>query len=735
MYGTGGALRRRIEPPEVEDLLGRLRASERTVAEQRARLLCQEGLLLNAQERSARLSATAECSAEAMYSSSDGLITSWNPGAETLYGYSEAEATGEPVQIVYPSGRDDELADITLRMEKGEAIAPHRTVRRRKDGSLVQVSLSLSPIRNEDGQICGTAAVGRDLSEADRLIDELRDSEARYRSIVESAQEGIALISVEGTFSFANHRMGELLGVPAGELIGTSAFNLVDLGSAPAAGGRLAGRRSRKAGNYEVCSVCPDGSMVRLLISAAPQFDPDGAYTGSLCMASDLSGLRRVEEELAHLTLHDPLTGLPNRALLYDRIDHALIRRPLPPPSVALLFCDLDGFKGVNDSFGRQVGNQVLQIVGERLVAAAGQSDTVARLDGDEFLVLTEDAADETAALTLATRLRASVSEPIEAGGAEAVITCSVGVALTPVEDAAALVRHADTAMCRAKEDGRDRTVLFDEQLGDAATDRLGLLADLRHAVARGQLRLHYQPILALEGERVAGVEALVRWQHPQRGLVPPDEFIRLAETRGLIVDIGTWVLREACRQAALWVHAGPGGEALHMAVNISPLQLAPCAGLVGSVAEILRDSGVDPSMLVLEITESALMGNAEAALEILTQLKALGVNLAIDDFGTGYSSLVYLKRFPVDVLKVDRSFIGGLGQDPEDSAIVASVVGLARAVGLAAVAEGVETNEQLAALQELGCAFGQGYLWSRPVPAVELDQTVLSYNGQRSSP
>ena len=255
----------------------------------------------------------------------------------------------------------------------------------------VQVSLSLSPIRNEDGQICGTAAVGRDLSEADRLIDELRDSEARYRSIVESAQEGIALISVEGTFSFANHRMGELLGVPAGELIGTSAFNLVDLGSAPAAGGRLAGRRSRKAGNYEVCSVCPDGSMVRLLISAAPQFDPDGAYTGSLCMASDLSGLRRVEEELAHLTLHDPLTGLPNRALLYDRIDHALIRRPLPPPSVALLFCDLDGFKGVNDSFGRQVGNQVLQIVGERLVAAAGQSDTVARLDGDEFLVLTED--------------------------------------------------------------------------------------------------------------------------------------------------------------------------------------------------------------------------------------------------------------------------------------------------------------------------------------------------------
>jgi EAL domain-containing protein (putative c-di-GMP-specific phosphodiesterase class I) len=349
----------------------------------------------------------------------------------------------------------------------------------------------------------------------------------------------------------------------------------------------------------------------------------------------------------------------------------------------------------------------------------------VARLEGDRFVVLSGDAVN-TESVALATRLRAAVSQPIQAGGTEAVITCSVGVALAPADDAAALLLHADTAVCRAKQDGRDRTVLFDERLREMTTDRFGLLADLRHAVARDQLRLHYQPIVALEGESVVGVEALVRWQHPERGLVPPDEFIQLAENRGLIVDIGEWVLREACRQAALWTCAGAGGQPLHMAVNISALQLAPSAGLVDSVAEILRVSGVDPSMIVLEVTESALMGDAEAALGILTQLKALGVSLAIDDFGTGYSSLVYLKRFPVDVLKIDRSFIGGLGQDPEDSAIVASVVGLARAVGIVAVAEGVETTGQLVALQELGCEFGQGYLWSRPMPAIELDRTVL---------
>jgi diguanylate cyclase (GGDEF)-like protein/PAS domain S-box-containing protein len=559
------------------------------------------------------------------------------------------------------------------------------------------------------------------------LVSQLQVSEGRYRSIVETAQEGIALIGLDSTFTFANRRMGELLGRPVEDLIGVDAFSLIDMDSATEVISRLEERQQGTAGQYEVTSLRPDGRIARLLVSAAPQFDPDGAYAGSLCMVSDLSGLRRAEEELAHQALHDPLTGLPNRALLFDRIEQALARRSSENHTVAILFCDLDGFKDVNDSFGHHVGDQLLCVVAERLVAAVRPGDTVARIGGDEFIVLAEEVADETAALDLAARLRASVAWPIHAAGTEAVITCSIGVALAPAEDAAALVRHADAAMYRAKEGGRNRAELFDEELRDVATNRLGLLADLHHAVARGELRLHYQPIVALDGERVIGVEALVRWQHPERGLVPPDTFIRVAEDRGLIVEIGKWVLREACRQAARWTHAGPGGKSLHMAVNISARQLSPGAGLVESVAEILRDSGVDPSTLVLEITESALMGDAEAALRILTELKALGVRLAIDDFGTGYSSLVYLKRFPVDLLKIDMAFIRGLGQDPEDSAIVACVIGLARAVGIEAVAEGVETVAQLEALQALGCAFGQGYLWSRPVPAVDFDHTLLA--------
>jgi EAL domain-containing protein (putative c-di-GMP-specific phosphodiesterase class I) len=311
----------------------------------------------------------------------------------------------------------------------------------------------------------------------------------------------------------------------------------------------------------------------------------------------------------------------------------------------------------------------------------------------------------------------------------------SVGVAFASSGDSGELLRNADAAMYLAKQRGRNRAELFDEKLRQAAADRLSLLADLRHAVTRGELRLHYQPVFSLRGEHFLGVEALVRWQHPCRGLLFPDAFIPAAESANLIGDIGAWVLQTACRQAAAWAHAGAGGAPLHMAVNVSAKQLAHGSGLVPLVAAALRDARIDPATLVLEVTESAVMDDAEATLAILTELKGLGVKLAIDDFGTGYSSLVYLKRFPVDQLKVDRSFVSGLGTDSDDAAIVASVVGLARAVGIVAIAEGVETAGQLAALQRLGCTWGQGYLWSRPVPAEELDQVIRSGGFPRLTP
>ncbi|MGB9377831.1 MAG: EAL domain-containing protein, partial [Mycobacteriales bacterium] len=423
--------------------------------------------------------------------------------------------------------------------------------------------------------------------------------------------------------------------------------------------------------------------------------------------------------------LHDPLTGLPNRTLLSDRIDQALARGHRHAGTVVALFCDLDGFKEVNDTSGHHVGDAVLQEVATRLQAAVRPDDTVARMGGDEFVVLCEGMLNETAAFVLASRMIAAIAEPFVVVGNELHLSVSVGVAFATSDDAAELLRNADAAMYLAKQRGRNRAELFDEDLRLQAAHRLRLISDLRHAVQRDELRVHYQPVFSLVGEQMLGVEALVRWQHPSRGLLHPGEFVPAAEAADLIGDIGAWVLQTSCRQAARWAHAGPGGGPLRMAVNVSARQLAQGSDLVHLVAEALREARIDPGTLVLEVTETAVMDDAEATLAILTELKGLGVQLAIDDFGTGYSSLIYLKRFPVDQLKIDRTFVKGMGTDPDDSAIVASVVGLANAVGVGAIAEGVETIEQFKALQQLGCDFGQGYLWSPACPSEEIDELI----------
>ncbi len=519
----------------------------------------------------------------------------------------------------------------------------------------------------------------QDVTESWTAERSLRTSEERYRTIVENAQEGISILDPDGHFTFANQRTADLLGHDVSTLVGKKASLLLGaiVTSAPATPG-VPG-----TSQYEVTALRPDGSEINLLVSTAPILLAGSERAGSLCMMSDVSGLRQAEEELAHWALHDSLTGLPNRNLLVDRIGQTLTRASRQPGTVAALFCDVDDFKEVNDSFGHHVGDEVLKAVAARLRAAVRPSDTVARIGGDEFVVLCEGMDDESVAFGIASRVLTSVSLPLEVSGHELTLSVSVGVAFAVSPDAAELLRNADAAMYLAKKRGRNRAELFDEQLRQVAAERIGLIADLRHAVARSELRVHYQPVFTLDGEQLLGVEALVRWQHPQRGLLFPDAFIPAAETASLIGEIGAWVLHAACRQAALWAKAGPGGSPLHMAVNVSARQLAQGSGLVQLVAEELRSAGIDPATLILEVTESAVMDDAEQTLAILTDLKALGVRLAIDDFGTGYSSLIYLKRFPVDQLKVDRAFVSGLGTDPDDSAIVASVVSLARAVGI----------------------------------------------------
>ncbi|MBA2513011.1 MAG: EAL domain-containing protein [Solirubrobacterales bacterium] len=431
---------------------------------------------------------------------------------------------------------------------------------------------------------------------------------------------------------------------------------------------------------------------------------------------------RRARAELARSAQHDALTGLPNRTLLIDRIQHALNRRATGKSVLAVLFCDVDGFKAINDAYGHQAGDDVLRTVAQRVCSVVRPEDTVARISGDEFVVLCESLGASGDGVTLASRIGATVAEPIRADAGELVVTVSIGVAVVAQKvDATplALLRDADEAMYKAKRQGANGIELFDEHLRAMAASRLKLLSDMRQGDFNRQLCLRYQPVLSLECERAIGVEALIRWQHPLRGLLAPAEFIPLAETGDLIPAIGAWTMREACRQGANWTAVERGAP--RMFVNVSARQLAHGAGLVRSVKLALDESGFDPTALTLEVTETALMEDAEAALRVVNELDELGVGVAIDDFGTGYCSLVYLKGFPVTLLKIDRSFVAGVARNRHDAAIVRSVIELAHGFGIAAVAEGIETSRQLAALQGLGCTYGQGYFWSHAVPAAEL--------------
>jgi len=423
-------------------------------------------------------------------------------------------------------------------------------------------------------------------------------------------------------------------------------------------------------------------------------------------------------DQLARQAFRDPLTGLPNRALFVDRLALALTRTERRGELLAVLFLDLDRFKVINDSLGHSAGDQLLVGLSERLSACLRPEDTIARLGSDEFAVLLEDVKDASAVTAVAERLGTELQRPFLFEERELFITVSIGIGLTvsrgttPEE----ILRNADLAMHHAKARGKARYELFDKSMNKPEHDRLGLELDLRHAISHGDFTLHYQPVLALDSGRITEVEALVRWNHPKRGLLLPADFVSLTEETGLIVPLGRWITTEACRQLRQWQTAGEGAL-LVMSVNLSARQLQH-PHLVDEVAAALEETRIDPGTLRFEITETVVMQDAPSTLAKLEALKRLGVHLAIDDFGTGYSSLGYLKRFPVDTLKIDRSFVNGIGRDVEDTAIVRAVITVAKSLGLAVTAEGIETETQLGELRSLGCDRGQGYLFARPVPA-----------------
>jgi diguanylate cyclase (GGDEF)-like protein len=434
----------------------------------------------------------------------------------------------------------------------------------------------------------------------------------------------------------------------------------------------------------------------------------------------------RAEAELSRLAFYDTLTDLPNRALFLDRLDHALSRADRRHNIVGVLFLDLDNFKVVNDSLGHDVGDLLLKAVADRLRQSLRIGDTVARFGGDEFTILLEDLDHPDDAVATAERIVDVIRQPVLLESTEVVPSFSIGIVLgTPGDDHPdELLRNADLAMYRAKVNGKARFEIFDQSMNADAMERLELEADLRRALERQELRLHYQPIVSLETGQIRAVEALARWQHPRRGLISPLQFIPIAEETGLIIPLGRWVLEEACRQVRHWQLTHPEARDLLVSVNLSGRQFQN-ARLVDEVGQILRESGLAPDCLQLEITETAVMKDASAALDTLHQLKALGVKLAIDDFGTGYSSLSYLRQFPVDTLKIDRSFVDGLGRETQDTELVRSVIAMARSLSLAVTSEGIETTEQLAQLQELGCDRGQGFYFARPLPPEQFGDTI----------
>jgi diguanylate cyclase (GGDEF)-like protein len=443
--------------------------------------------------------------------------------------------------------------------------------------------------------------------------------------------------------------------------------------------------------------------------------DEFGRLVNYVAVFSDISGIKQSQAQLAHLAHHDPLTGLPNRLLFNDRLDHALDRARRDGSQLAVLFVDLDRFKHINDSLGHLAGDGLLQEVAARLTGAVRREDTVARMGGDEFTLLLEDLRRPEDAAVLARKLLDVLSGPYSVAGRELFVTASVGISLYPRDGSGCeeLIRNADAAMYQAKEEGRNGYHFYLPELTAAALQRVHLEADLRRALARGELSVHYQPQIDLDSGRLIGAEALVRWRHPEQGMIPPDRFIHLAEDTGLIIELGELVLRTACRQAVEWLAAGVPVE--RIAVNVSAQQVQR-SDFVATVRSALRDTGLPPRHLELEVTESFIMGQAEAGIRVLQALRELGVRLAVDDFGTGYSSLGYLKRLPIHMLKIDRSFVSDLQGDSGDLAIAKAVIALGRTLGLKVIAEGVEHDHQAGLLRAEGCHYGQGYLFGRPV-------------------
>ena len=804
-----------------------------------------------------QLAAIVESSGDAIFSTTvDGVITSWNSAAEALFGYRADEIIGRSVALPAPPGADAEQIGVRRRLADGASHERLETIRQRRDGTLVDVTITASTILGEAGRPVGLSVVAQDITEraatqralvvsarrlaeaqtnaqigsfefdvpsneltwsdeyyrivglpatvtptrerfvsivhpddvqrvvdcwsssiadgstfdivfrivrpdsslrwvrarasavradggdvvrlhgtvmddTERIVTEQvrRTAESRFEAIFEQSEIGAVIVDLAGIPTRVNTAMCTILGRSRAELIGRRWSEFTDIDEVPLAQAMMT-RTAEGSDTYadERRYVRPDGATVWVSSHVVLVRDEGGVPQYYAAQLQNITDRKNLEAEMAHRALHDPLTGLANRNGLVDRLERSLSTRRIGR-GPAVMFLDIDQFKLINDSYGHGTGDDVLRIAASRIRDTLRPQDLIARVGGDEFVIVVDNTSLRNAE-EVAARILRELARPWLNGDVEHVVRASIGIAFADDDSTPeTLLRESDTAMYRAKEHRRQGIVLFDDALRTSSRRRHDTASALHHALDRQELLIEYQPVVELATGSMASVEALLRWNHPQRGAISPDEFIPIAEQTGLIVPIGAWVIDQACRQLARWHRLARGHPAtthLSMAVNVSVRQLL-ASDMSAEIGASLDRSGLDPRDLCVELTESVFMEDVDFFADALARLKDVGVGLSIDDFGTGFSSLSYLKRFPVDAVKLDRSFVTGLGTDRNDTALVAAIVAMAGALNLAVTAEGVETTPQLAGLHALGVGRAQGFYFARSLPAERIAALVAA--------
>ena len=587
-----------------------------------------------------------------------------------------------------------------------------------------------TPRFDMEGNFIGYIGTCLDITEHKRATTDLTASEARYKQIVETAQEGIWVIDGASHTSFANPKLEEMLGYARGEMLGQLAYNFMDETTRQKGEYYINRRKEGFTEQYEFEFTKKDRSKLWALVSSTPFIVPEENASGSLAMLTDITDRKKNEQRIEYLATHDALTDLPNRNLLNDRITQAIRHAHRAGTELGVVFIDLDHFKYVNDSYGHTVGDEVLKVIARELSKLVRQGDTVSRLGGDEFVILLPEIENcYEAGSAIAHQIVNMFQQPFSVAQLDFRLTASIGICFYPHDGQTAdeLLMYSDTSMYRAKEAGRNGYQFYQSEMSKRAIARATLESALRQALALNQFELHYQPQVQILGGKTIGMEALIRWRHPELGMIAPNQFIPVAEETGQITAIGEWVLRKACAQNKAWQKAGL--PHLTVAVNLSALQLRQ-PGFVALVSQVLRETQLAPACLELELTESMLMDKSNSVISTLTQLSALGISLSMDDFGTGYSNLGYLQSFPLNQLKIDRSFVQHLPGNKDSAAITTAIVSMARSLGLRIIAEGVETVEQANFLTGISCKYAQGYLYSPALAADAFETWILRENG-----